>query len=390
MRPLRQPRGFTLMELMVSVVVVAFSLSLVMGIFVAQQKSFQGLDLMRVAQEAGRDASLDFETSLRRAGFGFDPQYTFDFSRYACSPPTPCRDHADGPDEIVFYARNPNYRWIPTSCPSDNSGGCFTAGKGWSINATPSNTSVQLNFRANESLHLFPGQMLQLTKINGASPVLVVVQTELDIPKAGVASTPAIALDSTQQVGTPASGWTGYVAAFLVDRYRYFISTQNGAPYLMFDSGLRIGGAATTEQVPVAKNVEDMQIAYVMNASVGGSGATDASNANWIVADAPGVQEQPNPGITPPDYVNTAQTASARFSLSPANIRAVRYTFTIRSEWPDLSLFTPGATTGWQGDPFLYQENRNANAPALGGYRRLVIAGSVVVRNMETRNSFTY
>jgi prepilin-type N-terminal cleavage/methylation domain-containing protein len=409
MRNGRSQSGFTLIELLISIAVMGFSISLAMGIFIAQQNSFQSLDLMRVAQEAGRDASLDFEVSLRRVGFGIDPQYALDFNTYpTCANGTFCRDQTKQPDEIVFYARNPNYHWDPQNTNGcTNADGCFTAGKGWFVDSTTvAPTTLVLNTRGGE---LFAkGQIIVLTQTNGQSPLMVTVSSTVSVA-AGTVGKTTIILNSTKtwtndpyinSIGAsppnPSPPNPPYKYAFLVDRFRYYVAQADGTPYtaqpnstpyLMFDSGLAPDNV-NVERVPVAKNVEDLQIAYVLNTPTTGGNGPD-SNTNWIVGDAPGVQEQPNPAAQGPnpDYIQAPPTDASRFTLNPANVRMVRYSFIIRSYRPD-----PYPTTAWAGDPFPFKENRDTTTgvPALGRYRRVVISGSVALRNMESRNSFVF
>jgi hypothetical protein len=102
-----------------------------------------------------------------------------------------------------------------------------------------------------------------------------------------------------------------------------------------------------------------------------------------------GSQEQPDPNqqAPQPDYVTASATDSSRFTMNPSNVRMVRYSFTIRSYRPD-----PNPTASWTGDPFLFQENRDTTTgvPALGRYRRVVIKGTVALRNMESRSPFVF
>jgi prepilin-type N-terminal cleavage/methylation domain-containing protein len=165
----RSQKGFTLIELMVSLGVVVFCISLVLGVFISQQKAFASLDLVRVAAEAGRDASMDFETSLRRAGWGMDPRYAFDFKTYAGSGGPP-RDSATAPDSIVFYARNPNYHWDPNGTGGPPAcavaAGCFI-GKAWLVTSA-SASSITLTTRVGDVIE--KGQIILLTLDNGSPP----------------------------------------------------------------------------------------------------------------------------------------------------------------------------------------------------------------------------
>lgn len=407
MKGSRSRRGFTLIELMVSMGVVVFCISLVLGLFVSQQKAFASLDLVRVATEAGRDASLDFETSLRRAGWGIDPRYAFDFKNYACAT-TPCRDSATAPDSIVFYSRNPNYHWDPNGANGcTNAKGCFT-GKGWLVTAAGGG-SITLSTRVNDVIE--QGQIILLTLDNGAppappgtptpagsAPVMATVAARMSATttSTSVTLTTHVANDPYQNTNgvtgsypVTTGGTSPPVYAFLVDRYAYSIATYGGSPYLMLDTGLtkQVNGSPVAEVVPVAKNVEDLQIAYVLNTPIAGGTGPD-NNANWIVGDTSGVQEEPNPAAQAPnpDYIGAAVNDPSRFTLHPANVRMVRFEMVVRSYRPD-----PSPDASWAGDPFPAQENRGAaSAPALGRYRRVVVSGSVATRNLESRNPFVF
>ena len=61
-------RGFTLIEVMVGAVVALVVIGIVMGSFLAQQKSMQSLDLSREASNGARDAMLSMQEAIGRAG----------------------------------------------------------------------------------------------------------------------------------------------------------------------------------------------------------------------------------------------------------------------------------------------------------------------------------
>jgi len=111
----KRRRGFTLLEVLVGLAISLIVIGMVTAIFLGQQRTFQSLDVNRVASEAARDAFLEIEPALRRAGFGH-PRHAFDFTNYAC-PARPCRDSATAPDTIVFYARNPTYQLVGPGPP---------------------------------------------------------------------------------------------------------------------------------------------------------------------------------------------------------------------------------------------------------------------------------
>jgi type IV pilus assembly protein PilW len=413
----RSQKGFTLIELMVSLGVVVFCISLVLGVFISQQKAFASLDLVRVAAEAGRDASMDFETSLRRAGWGMDPRYAFDFkyltkdatgASISCGA-TSCRDKTDGPDSIVFYARNPNYHWDPNGTGGPPAcavaAGCFI-GKAWLVTSA-STSSVTLTTRVGDVIE--KGQIILLTLDNGSppapagsptpagsAPVMVTAAARVSATSTSTTvSLSNVANDIYQQNAANSypvttGGTSPPLYAFLIDRFAYSIVTYNNIPYLMLDTGLtkQVNGSPVPEMVPVAANVEDLQISYVINTPIGGGTGPD-NNGNWIVGDTSGVQEEPSPTAAGPnpDYIGAPVNDPGRFTLNPANVRMVRFQMVVRSYRPD-----PGPDPSWAGDPFPILENRGAaSAPAsLGRFRRVVVSGSVATRNMESRNPFVF
>jgi type IV pilus assembly protein PilW len=381
----RSQKGFTLIELMVSLGVVVFCISLVLGVFISQQKAFASLDLVRVAAEAGRDASMDFETSLRRAGWGMDPRYAFDFKTY------------------------PNYHWDPNGTGGPPAcavaAGCFI-GKAWLVTSA-STSSVTLTTRVGDVIE--KGQIILLTLDNGSppapagsptpagsAPVMVTAAARVSATSTSTTvSLSNVANDIYQQNAANSypvttGGTSPPLYAFLIDRFAYSIVTYNNIPYLMLDTGLtkQVNGSAVPEMVPVAANVEDLQISYVINTPIGGGTGPD-NNANWIVGDTPGVQEEPSPTAAGPnpDYISAPVNDPGRFTVNPANIRMVRFQMVVRSYRPD-----PGPDPSWAGDPFPILENRGAaSAPAsLGRFRRVVVSGSVATRNMESRNPFVF
>jgi type IV pilus assembly protein PilW len=395
-RATRTQRGFTLLELLVASTIAILAISMVTLAFLAQQRSIVALDLTRVANEASRDALLQLETSLRRVGWGIDPRYALDFRNYSCAA-APCRDKIDGPDEIVFYARNPNYRWVDNGVGGcTTNGGCFT-GKAWHGTVAGSN-QVTVTANANDSFML--GRVLLVTCTNGTAATMARVATKTVATGAGNVIIPVM----TPQGGNPyrENAWTlatpnpcyaaGPLSVFLVDRFRYAIQTFNGTPWLVLDTGLDLngngtlpdGGADLDDLIPIAEGVEDMQIAYLYApGTVYGFAAPD-SNGNWAVGDVPGTVEEPDPTAAAPTYTTPSNDPS-RFNLHPANVRGVRVTLSIRSAQRDQS-----QPSTWLGDPLILSENRNVGLLSLGQLRRYTAATSVTTRDMDSRSSFIF
>jgi type IV pilus assembly protein PilW len=392
----RQQRGFTLVELLVASTVALLAIGMVTLVFLTQQRSFVSLDLTRVANEAARDALLEVEASLRRLGWGIDPRFAIDFRRYRCAV-VPCRDKIDAPDEIVFVARNPNYRWIDNGVAGcATAGGCFT-GNAW--HASVAGTTVTITANANDTFPI--GRLLLVTCANGTRATMARVAQTATAAAAGnlaVVVMPNVAGDPYQE-----NAWTAvgadpcYTAAnpppsvFLVDRFRYAVQTFNGVPWLVLDTGIDLNGNNLTPEndpndlIPIARGIEDLQIAYAYApGALFGMAATDAVNTNWIAGDAPGTAEEPDPTLAAPQYATPAGDAS-RFNLHPGNVRGVRLTFGIRSLQTDQS-----QPSSWTGDRLVLSENRNAQLAAFGRLRRYTAATSVSARDMESRSAFIF
>jgi type IV pilus assembly protein PilW len=394
---MRTPRGFTLIELLVASTIALLSIGMVTLAFLTQQRAAVALDLTRVGNEAARDAILEMETSLRRAGWGIDPRWAFDFRTYSCAA-VPCRDKINAPDEIVFVSRNPNYRWNDNGVGGCTTiGGCFT-GKGW--HGTVAGNTVTVTANAGDTF--LKGSLLLVTCANGARATMARVAATATAAAAGGLGVTVMA----QAAGNvyQENAWTNvgadpcYTSAspqpfiFVVDRYRYAIQTFNGIPWLVLDTGIDLNGNGTLpdngqdlgDLIPIAKGVEDMQIAYAYNpGTLFGFAATD-SNTNWVVGDVSGTAEEPNPTLTAPQYT-TASADASRFNLHPANIRGVRVTLNIRSLQTDQS-----QPASWTGDPLVLAENRNAQLASFGRLRRYTAATTVTIRDLDSRNTFIF
>jgi type IV pilus assembly protein PilW len=379
--------GFTLVELLVSGTVTVFVIALILGIFVGQQRSFAALDLARQANERARDALLEMEPPLRRLGFGVEPRHALDFAFYAC-PTTPCvRDRASAPDELVFYARNPAYRWLDDGvgdCAA--AGGCFT-GNAWTITST---SPFVVNAREGDVFH--KGRVMLVSCAFGASLSMFTLAGSVTAESAGPLTLPVAAPVAGNPyrenlfegcLGAPGS------AAFFVDRYRYFIRIVGDQPYLSLDTGLDLNLDDVTpdagdarDVLPVAEGIEDLQVAYVLNpGSARGFTAPDADR-NWVVGDTRGTEEQPDSALAPAPVYSTPLDSPARYTLHPANIRAVRLSLGLRALRAD-----DGMPAIWLGDPFPLRENRSVAPSSLGRVRRYTYSTTVTLRDMDSRGA---
>jgi type IV pilus assembly protein PilW len=427
----RSARGFTLLELMVGATISLLVIGAVTGAFLAQNSAFMALDLNRVAADAARDAFLEIEPAVRRAGFGLDPRYAFDFAYYACAAPGTCRDSITGPDNIVFYARNPNYTYTvngataPNGIACTNANGCVT---GNAYNVTITNAggvfTVTPNLGTGAFRPLLVGQVVQFI-CPGAAAVtmatLAATPVQSGTPNLSLVATPGTPPGSNDP--TKANGFAGNgcfvqpgVIMVLVDRFHYLIQQYAAVPWLVLDTGTDIDGSGVVDAndyLPVAPGVEDIQFAYILNINAPtipnggvppsappGSGPDaptppgGANAGNWVVGDyftgtgatATGTQEEPSSTIASMPQYTTPLSDASRFNTTAADIRGVRITVNLRSLQTDQSQLAI-----WTGDTEKRVENLNGSALQTGGrLRRFSYSTTVACRDMESRSAFIF
>lgn len=376
------PRGLSLTELMVALLVSGLVITAGMALLSAQQRSYRAGSDERQLQEAARVAMDDLTSNLRNAGFGLDPALAFDFGAlasmpmnmapsgaavttpaYQCAAAVTCRDGIAGPDELVFRMRDPAFGHRMTKAPSGN----------------------VLTIDGPLASPLLKGQVLQVMCQSGTM-VWAYVTVGADVP----ATTKAVDVSVTLSGGTGAvyGAQNPFLAdtcfsvvaplgsdevtvetsakVLKVDLYRYFVQSFSGRPFLMLDRGLG------TDQV-VAADVEDLQVTYLF---------PNAATGQQRLGDTAGVQLQDTAaGITLtapaggfPSF-STTVTDTARTNHFPSNIRAVQVSLVVRAPSP-------------QNDVGLDVLPAVANRPALAGqalHRRFVLETTTPVRNLDAR-----
>jgi type IV pilus assembly protein PilW len=383
-----RPAGFTLIELMISILVSAMVVAAAVALLIGQQRLFQSSSADRALQDSARVALGELNDSLRMAGYGVDPGLAFDFGQlsnivapqapmaggatvrtlgYRCQAnPVTCRDRIDGSDEIVFYSRDPYF--------------------GHRVASVGGTTTINISGPLNTPL--YQGQVLQLMCTTGSMPWAYVTVGGYVAPSAGpgnvgVALAPggAAALDFPNQNPSMVDPCFGDGTALVakVDRYRYYVETRSpvgnvvpaqtagSRPFLMLEQGLtdQNGAALFTA---VAADVEDVQFSYLFPLSaVTQVGETVGA---VIAAGAAGIDL----GALGPGYGVDLADAS-RTTHHPANIRAVRVFVVVRPPTADITV--PDAVVPAAA-------NRPA-VPGLPGYRRLVVSTTVVLPNLDAR-----
>lgn len=301
LRPGRS-RGVTLLELVVAMGVATMVIAGVVAAAITQQRTFHGTRRIREAQSSARAALLFLEDKVRIAGLGVDPALAFDFSFYTpgaavCpSEASPCaRDGVDANDELVFYARNPNY-WVPNDLTGS------PVGHAWKIVSVGAQ-SVKIQAHADDAFLL--GQVLVAVCPGARYYAYMTVGKTIPRADAGeltVALAPADAANPFRRQDLAAGaasdpptyltpGANGYASTpvppscfqsgearlFQIDRYRFHVrpvevGTGPGGkkrydPYLVLDMGVDLDRNDTLDsrdEVVIAEGVEIMQVAYTM------------------------------------------------------------------------------------------------------------------------------
>lgn len=376
-------RGFTLLELLVGGAIGVFAVTLVMGVFISQNGAFQSLDLVRQMNANARDASLELGNSLKRAGYGIDPALAFDFSCAGAPPGTKCHDKINGTDELRFYARNPNYQYTPQNAAlgCNTVGGCLGGGTMWTIFGAPTSTLITATLGSLDTIQ--KGRIVMAMCNDSSHPVYAKVQNTISGPgNIGLQIVINSSTASTSLVGDSAFSpchTTGDL--FLVDQYRYYITTLNNEPWLVLDNGIVYDAVTLANNlIPVARGVEDLQVAYLLGPTP--TGTAPDTNHDWVVGN-----DQATAAAEEPDPTQAIPTSGVlNGSLHPGNIRGVRVTIVVRSPIPDRSF-----GSSFLGDPAVKFENRSdVSTITLGQYRRIPITLSAATRNMSSANPYLF
>ncbi len=300
-------RGLTLVELLVALAASAIVLVSVLAAVTAQQTAYQGGQRGREAQGAARNALLFIEQKLAMAGFGMDPVLAFDLTGQPGDPDTtvwtaappcaaiaaPCvKDRTDGSDELVFFARNPNY-WIPPPSPPPVPG--LLRGRVWQVsNFNPGNDQITIAARQGD---LFPmGQILQGVCDEGAGQRYFTVAATAGGP--GGQPLPA---DQTLTINLlpdvlanpfqrQNAGDCQPTRVYQIDRYRFhvrpvWLGGNRYDSYLVLDRGIDVTGDGGVpdgvidhkDEVILASGVEILQVAYHFTANINVTAGTDTT-----------------------------------------------------------------------------------------------------------------
>ena len=356
---IRNERGFTLIEVLISMTISLIGVGAALAVLTAQSASFtkqSGLGSAIAESQLALDA---IEGAVRLAGTGIDPQMAFDFDFYKCVLPggalamtdsancaAATRDSITQPDDLVVAYRDPAYS---TAAPADARVGCNSGNAGtfvgrvWGITAA-TNSSVTLVLKPGDTI--YRGQVLQMVCNDGSTYAYATVsQAKSSVAPAAVAcSTVALTLytaglNAYDPFNQPAalatscfsSGGANSARAYAVRRNRFFIRRDLSNPvlphpYLMLDQGLDLdndGVLTDADLLPIAVDVLDLQIAYateqpgIMALPTAPTGWVKAtyvadSNTNGVWGDDPGQAEQ----LTEPVFNGSGNTPTAQFNAA--------------------------------------------------------------------------
>lgn len=406
----RSTGGFTLLELLISLTVSILTIGAAMTLLIQQQQTYTSTSEDRAAQEAGAQALKEMVARLRLAGYGVDPNLTFDFgaltqpvpreglptgavahTSFKCGVAVACRDKSDGSDEIVFYARNPLF-----SRPITAFGPTSLTVKGSLTRPIYQGQILQPMCLGEDQLrgYVTVSRTVLPSGLNDPNEV-VTIQLDAGVVVGSVYQFPnENGIYTNTCWGVTAAGTAPVVAQ--VDRYRFYVAwydaagakvaaqTPGSRPYLMLDQGLtdQSGNAIV---IPVAADVEDLQLSYYYPTAVAGGPPR-------VVAATPGVTANADPVLpisvtdVAPDYLD-APSAPSRLTGNPANIRAVKVSVVVRGAAYDLTSAAGGMHT-LLDVPLPAMGNRpQVNGDP--GYRRSMFETTVLLRNQQS-TAFSY
>jgi type IV pilus assembly protein PilW len=284
------PRGFTLVELLITVAVTLVVISAALVGIGAQQRAYLNGRRLRDAQTAARRALLSIERNLPSAGSGMDAALAFDLSQWTTGPcpsstmGTCPSDSTSNSDELTFFARDPRY-WDPATNTTD------LVGNAWRIQTV---TGSGVTIAARPGDRFLKGQIF-VAVCSGATSYAYFTASA-NWPSSGTVSTtsfqtiplvpsnpsnPFLRQDAATATCFTTAGWslpgdppTDPARLFLINKYRYHVRpVATGAmgsatvydPLLVLDRGLDLNGDGNVDdqdEVIVAEGIESLQVGY--------------------------------------------------------------------------------------------------------------------------------
>jgi type IV pilus assembly protein PilW len=371
--PSGRAHGFTLLEMMVSSVIMVLVLGGIAATFIATQRSYQHESQVKMATENARQANAYLDRLVKMAGYGLDPRFAFDFGTFGG---TLVKDNAVVPmpagvppvvtDDLAFRYRNPGY--LRRGSLNGNT---------LTLSGAPNTLGVPIKTGQPVLIACRGGNNYLVAR---AAANTVAGSTTLGLidhgpPFDGSNGLPLLA-------GAPGCATDQNNPAFVMliheVRVRVISRGTPGTPLrsflVVFNS--HADPANNTDFDPIAADVESFQVAYVMNRDPAAVSPAYSPGGNWILGDAE--NQLPDRTALAP-LMESPYTDPNRYTAHPANIRQVRVSVVARSQRTPVRAPT---------DPFAV-ENFTPASLLFDGYYRSTTLSSVRLPNMLSRSFFT-
>jgi len=325
-----RPHGFTLIEVLVSVAILAFVVAGISQVLIKQSQASSVQAGQRDLEESGRLALIELGRAIRLAGYGIDPTAAFDFGRFACTTPnTPStcngggRDRTDAPDELVVAWRDPNFA---RKVAVKTGAGPYT-----------------ITLDAALTTRIDAGRIVELLCDGAENAAYVAVTSTKNSGDTDLSVRVLTNADGYFPAVDPSDACYSTGTVLLVERVRYYVANDaDGVPAFWRDRGR---GAAEL----LFRGIEDLQFSYDIGQPPAGSrfasgganavtppGCTDTSGdgggvSTWTFGSCTGVAAGPDQSITPPNWRLDAYDAATRYTGHPANIRNVNIVVVARA-----------------------------------------------------------
>ena len=377
--------GFTLIEVMISVAILAFVISGISIVLVKQGQASSTQSLQRDLEESGRLAVLELGRAVRVAGYGIAPTAAFDFDRYGCATPgtgSTCnpatvgsitsnnsRDRTDGPDELVVSYRDASFKTRPMQAFVGSGAGPY---------------AVTLASADQLTDALKAGRVVQVLCAGADAAAYLSLASDAASGATSLSLQPIAAADGYYPGAPPypaCLGTAGQAWITLIERVRYYVANDtDGVPTLYKERG-----RGYPEKL--YRGIEDIQLTYGMSRPPPGSPFAVGGTTPAAVPVACGPDSftfglcstsgTPPETATPPDWINDGYDTANRYTGHPANIRIVNIAVVARS--------TQRSPTGI-GDATPAVGNRPARVA--DAYKRYVATLSEQPLNLTSRAYF--
>lgn len=306
-------KGFTLVEMTVAIVIASIMMIALMATFILQSRAYQSTREVQQMQSNARSALDNLEFLIMEAGFGLTSSVNYttgnnltdvpgqegiDFNTsdpaYTC---TQCMNNGTS-DRLVFLSRDPSQLGFIVGTSSN---GLYFTSQGV----------------ASPGFNLKAGNIVFILDANRINHAIMQLASDPVINNIGGMQVTGITFSSGSSFYNEPSTWSvmysqfnnGYIMP--VNVYQVYIDQSNPLhPTLMLNiNGINNGSSSVN--VPIAQDVEDFQLAFIMN-----NGTVLNGTNGWPVT------------------VSQTQLVSNPMSNNSSNIMAIRIDIVTRTDTP--------------------------------------------------------